>query len=152
MCGISGYISRSNSEGKYNDVRDGLERIFHRGPDDIGCQSFGRVTLGHVRLSILDLSDAGHQPMFSECGRYVIVYNGETYNFRELAVEHGILPRTGTDTEVVVDSLLNMARILLRCSTECSHLEFTIWSNNQFGWYAIAWELSLSMLSMTSMA
>ena len=77
----------------------------HRGPDDRGSESFaeGRVQLGHNRLSIVDLSPAGHQPMSTEDGRLSIVFNGEIYNFREL---RNSLPDTrftsGTDTEVIL--------------------------------------------------
>ena len=81
----------------------------HRGPDDDGVCSLGPAALGHTRLSILDLSSAGHQPMQSEDGRVTLVYNGETYNFREL--RHG-LERSGarfrsqSDTEVVLHAFV----------------------------------------------
>lgn len=86
-----------------------LETLEHRGPNDSGSwQDVGAgVALGHRRLSIVDLSSAGRQPMFSESGRYVIVYNGEIYNFRALQMEleqAGIAPswRGHSDTEVIL--------------------------------------------------
>ncbi|HKD53246.1 MAG TPA: hypothetical protein VKB72_03430, partial [Steroidobacteraceae bacterium] len=78
----------------------------HRGPDDSGVHSVaGGPVLGHRRLSILDLSPLGHQPMQSACGRYWITYNGEIYNFREIRREleqrhHRF--KSDSDTEVVL--------------------------------------------------
>jgi|RhiMethySRZTD1v2_1073278.scaffolds.fasta_scaffold162764_2 asparagine synthase (glutamine-hydrolysing) len=77
----------------------------HRGPDDNGILSFGQVCLGSVRLSIIDLTEAGHMPMVDEEGKWAIVYNGEVYNFRELRevlVQHGHRFRSKTDTEIVL--------------------------------------------------
>ncbi|MGH7963151.1 MAG: asparagine synthetase B family protein, partial [Candidatus Binatia bacterium] len=80
-----------------------------RGPDDEGVWSDGRgVTLGFRRLAVLDLSPTGHQPMRTQDGRYVIVYNGEVYNFRELRQEleqEGVRFRSTGDTEVVLYAL-----------------------------------------------
>lgn len=77
----------------------------YRGPDDWGLYEDGEVRLGHRRLSILDLSEAGHQPMLSDDGQLVITYNGEIYNFRELRLElekRGHRFHTGTDTETIL--------------------------------------------------
>ena len=77
----------------------------HRGPDDAGLFVEGNVWLGHRRLSIVDLSERGHQPMSTPDGRYWIVYNGEAYNFRELRkplVAAGAPFRSATDTEVLL--------------------------------------------------
>lgn len=87
MCGISGFLDlKSSSEYLPSILRKMLNSIAHRGPDDHGCwyeYSFG-LALGHRRLAILDLSPSAHQPMISQCGRYVIVFNGEIYNHLEL--------------------------------------------------------------------
>lgn len=88
MCGIAGSVgSQSVLDREFPlDIRHMLERIEHRGPNDSGIwrNEEGSVTLGHRRLSIVDLSDAGHQPMHSASDRFVIVFNGEIYNHREL--------------------------------------------------------------------
>lgn len=87
MCGITGFIhpgaSPNDNLARLNAM---LSPIYHRGPDDSGTwfdAQYG-VALGHRRLAILDLSPAGHQPMSSACGRYVIAFNGEIYNHQEL--------------------------------------------------------------------
>jgi len=111
MCGIAGVLIASN------DARAGLERdaaamadcLAHRGPDDHGIWSDveAGVALTHRRLSIVDLSPAGHQPMISADGRYVISYNGEVYNHQELRPEleaRGIHFRGHSDTEVMVEA------------------------------------------------
>ena len=74
----------------------------HRGPDSQGYLEENPIYFAHTRLSIQDTSDAGRQPMVDKTGRYVIVYNGEIYNFRELRTELGSGFRTGTDTEVIL--------------------------------------------------
>lgn len=104
MCGIAGYIE----QGYYGSapIRQMLGRLAHRGPDAQGVWQDNReqITFGHVRLSILDLSEAGRQPMLSESGRFVITYNGEVYNYREIRkeLENIVRFRTETDTEVVL--------------------------------------------------
>ena len=82
MCGITGYIDPIGNIDNTNSVLSMVNTLTHRGPDDSGVWvgDDGRVALGHGRLSILDLSPAGHQPMESGGGRYVVVYNGEIYN------------------------------------------------------------------------
>jgi|WetSurMetagenome_2_1015567.scaffolds.fasta_scaffold01570_12 asparagine synthase (glutamine-hydrolysing) len=105
MCGIAGIIE---FESGYIDpallvkMRDSLT---HRGPDDAGIWIEGGTGLAHRRLSIIDLSSAGHQPFFSDDGNLIIVYNGEIYNYRELRKEleqYGYKFRTQTDTEVLL--------------------------------------------------
>ena len=82
--------------------------IAHRGPDAEGVFADGPFGLAHRRLSVLDLSTAAHQPMNSACGRYVIVYNGEVYNFRELRAELGLNTRTTSDTEVIIEAFAKL--------------------------------------------
>lgn len=84
--------------------------LVHRGPDDVGVWTNGKgqVVLGHRRLAILDVSPAGHQPMVSGCGRYVLCYNGEVYNYAALRSELeplGYAFRGGSDTEVLLAAI-----------------------------------------------
>ena len=104
MCGITGIIGLAK-EASTAGVTHMLQVLAHRGPDDSGVFAGERVALGHQRLSILDLSAQGHQPMHSADGRYVITYNGELYNFRALRAELaqlGYTFRSSTDTEVML--------------------------------------------------
>src|SRR5437763_6706897 len=89
MCGIAGIIGSADSS-----IAEAMtQRLAHRGPDDAGVRAFthvpklGAAVLGHRRLSIIDLSPAGHQPMANEDGSVWIVFNGEIYNFPDLRVE-----------------------------------------------------------------
>jgi len=102
MCGIAGIVGRRDEDG----MRRMLSSIRHRGPDDTGQFHDDGISLGMNRLAILDLSMKAHQPMTSHNGRYIIVYNGEVYNFKELRKlleQNGIVFRSGSDTEVIVE-------------------------------------------------
>ena len=106
MCGIAGIIDFNDSLNVEN-LYLMMEKIKHRGPDDEGVFVDNNVALGHVRLSILDLSEAGHQPMFSNDKRLSIIFNGEIYNFIELKEElkeKGHKFNTSTDTEVILSA------------------------------------------------
>ena len=105
MCGVLGMVSSSSRDehGVEEQCAAATAALRHRGPDDHGQYREGNVWLAHRRLSILDLTAAGRQPMQSRSGRFVIVYNGEVYNFRELARSHGLDGlRSGSDTEVIL--------------------------------------------------
>jgi asparagine synthase (glutamine-hydrolysing) len=104
MCGISGIINFNDHPVQEMDLRLMMQKMKHRGPDDDGLFIEENVGLGFVRLSILDLSVAGHQPMHSKDNRYVIIFNGEVYNFIEIREElkEDFVFSTGTDTEVVL--------------------------------------------------
>ncbi|MGE0372130.1 MAG: asparagine synthase (glutamine-hydrolyzing) [Gammaproteobacteria bacterium] len=107
MCGIAGYLTRKGAaEHSVLDLM--LDRIAHRGPDDRGVWTEGHIGLGHVRLSLLDLTDRGHQPAMTPDGTGVLVYNGEVYNFselRRLLEQAGIRFNSRSDTEVVLHAL-----------------------------------------------
>jgi asparagine synthase (glutamine-hydrolysing) len=108
MCGIAGILDPRHTLSDAATRLDALQRALqHRGPDDHGVWSSpsGIAHLAHTRLSILDLSAAGHQPMQLPGGRFTITFNGEIYNFRELRTElerEGTSFHTGTDTEVLL--------------------------------------------------
>jgi asparagine synthase (glutamine-hydrolysing) len=108
MCGFVGFLGdnsfkdRGKAEALLQQMAD---TIFYRGPDDSGywCDLDEHIGLGHRRLSIVDLSSAGHQPMISHSGRYVIAFNGEVYNHRKLRDELGNIPWQGhSDTETLL--------------------------------------------------
>ena len=105
MCGVAGIIS-FDGQAASSEVMGGMARaIAHRGPDGEGVFVDGPAALGHRRLAIIDLTEAGAQPMSTEDGRLTITYNGEVYNFRELRGELEALGRkfrSRTDTEVVL--------------------------------------------------
>lgn len=107
MCGIAGYFLRPGRRCDVFVLERMISRLAHRGPDGAGAWTdpSGVVGLGHRRLSILDLSEAGAQPMVSTSGRYILTYNGEIYNFPHLRRElekYGFLFRGHSDTEVML--------------------------------------------------
>ena len=105
MCGISGFVARQGWEDAVSSCSRSLEAMRYRGPDHCGEFQDGHVWLGHLRLSILDLSSAANQPMVSTDGRFVICYNGEVYNFAELAQSLDIYGmRSHSDTEVLLNA------------------------------------------------
>jgi asparagine synthase (glutamine-hydrolysing) len=106
MCGIAGFVDVEPSPAEPREalLRRMCEAIRHRGPDDEGVHVDGLAAIGMRRLAIIDVN-SGHQPMTGEDGRIVVVFNGEIYNFRELAAELQALGhrfRTRSDTEVIV--------------------------------------------------
>ncbi len=105
MCGIAGILHTNGQDASLEYLRKMTTAIAHRGPDGDGHWMHGAVGLGHRRLSIIDLSDAGAQPMQTNDGRYIITYNGEIYNFPELRKQlqaEGRRFRSRTDTEVIL--------------------------------------------------
>jgi asparagine synthase (glutamine-hydrolysing) len=101
MCGIAGIVG--NPADRNLKLRQMLDVQHHRGPDATQVWSDSHVILGHNRLSIIDLSEAANQPMVSACGRWVIVFNGEIYNYLELKKQVADYPfRTQSDTEVLL--------------------------------------------------
>ena len=106
MCGIIGFIDKKKSINTLNDM---LNIQSYRGPDDRGLyfDEKNGVHFGHNRLSIQDLSSYGHQPFVSDCGNYIIVFNGEVYNFKNIRVdleELGYKFISNSDTEVILYS------------------------------------------------
>ncbi|PPK52729.1 asparagine synthase (glutamine-hydrolyzing) [Marinobacter persicus] len=109
MCGLAGFFRNPGTPERSNHepwLQAMGQAIVHRGPDAGAIYLDDRIGLCHRRLSILDLSDAGTQPMVSTSGRYVIVFNGEIYNFAQLRREleqQGVVFHTRTDTEVLLE-------------------------------------------------
>lgn len=111
MCGIFGAIWRRTSPNSEKLVSRASHALRYRGPDDAGVEMFrdsgAEIVLGHTRLSIIDLSSGGHQPMFSADRRFCIVFNGEIYNYHELREKLaglGHVFRTNSDTEVLLSA------------------------------------------------
>lgn len=108
MCGLAGIWRRDGAEASRSAIDSMLAPIGHRGPDGRGVWQEGRVAFGHVRLSIIDLTDRAGQPMLTADGTGVLVYNGEVYNYREIRSElerEGIRFRSSGDAEVVLQAL-----------------------------------------------
>lgn len=113
MCGITGIISNKLDNIAIEKVNYSLDKLNNRGPDDRGIwiSKDKKVILGHTRLSIQDISNLGSQPMLSRCRKYVIIYNGEIYNLKEIKEK---LPKevksalsSTSDTEVLLNSLIH---------------------------------------------
>ena len=105
MCGIAGIVHLDGAPASPVLLKRMTDAIAHRGPDGEGQYVEGPVGLGHRRLAIIDLSPAGHQPMVTRDGRYVLTYNGEIYNFQEIRAELESLRyqfRSRTDSEVLL--------------------------------------------------
>ncbi len=115
MCGIVGYVSRDErASARTPELARAVEVLRHRGPDDRGIWTAPDVGLGHTRLSILDLSARGHQPMRGAGGHLVVVYNGEVYNFPALRTELESLGHAFAgcgDTEVILAAFLEWGSV-----------------------------------------
>jgi len=137
MCGINGIYGLNDAQLAEQKIAAMNNRLMHRGPDDDGVFVESNIALGHRRLSIIDLSSAGHQPMSSFDKRYHIVYNGELYNYKELKFElqrivakteqQAYLFQTNSDTEVIIAAYA-------RWGSDCvNHFNgmfaFAIWDN-----------------------
>lgn len=130
MCGIVGFTNKINNSNKV--IVDMMDKIRHRGPDAEGRYVDSDIALGHRRLSIIDVTSSGDQPIFNEDGSLVIVFNGEIYNYREIReklIAAGHVFKTNTDTEVLIhgyeefgEKLLNMLRGMF---------SFVIWDKNK---------------------
>ena len=109
MCGIAGLIDKTGRTVEVSTLEKIGESIAHRGPDATGTFASENLGFVHRRLSILDLTEAGNQPFVSLCGRYVLVFNGEIFNFQELTPElkdKGYHFKSHSDTEVLLYLLM----------------------------------------------
>ena len=113
MCGISGGWWTNPTQQLEQQIQQTLDRMTHRGPNDNGYELIpcgdATVVFGHTRLSIIDLSSGGHQPMLCDDGRYAMVFNGEIYNYVELKAElegYGVQFKSQSDSEVLLQSFV----------------------------------------------
>lgn len=131
MCGIAGYLNLDGAPASETVVNAMADLLRHRGPDDAGAFASGAVAFGHRRLSIIDLSAAARQPMTTEDDRYVVTYNGEIYNFRELRTELeslGVAFRTRSDTEVLLKGYVQWGEDLVARLN--GMFAFAVWDNH----------------------
>ncbi len=111
MCGFVGFWRLKGFDDQERDrqmLGQMRKRIFHRGPDDSGewLDPITGFALGHQRLSVIDTTAGGHQPMVSGCGRFVLAFNGEIYNYRDIRQflqGKGVVFRSNSDTEVLLE-------------------------------------------------
>jgi len=108
MCGITALISKEGEPENKNLISKVLDSFPYRGPDDNGIDYVDineKIIFGHLRLSILDISEAGHQPMYDHSGRYVMIFNGEIYNYKEIKSKYlrDVKFKSGTDSEVLLE-------------------------------------------------
>lgn len=131
MCGITGVLSSTNSSGnRLQKIEKSTNAISKRGPDASGTFTAENIALGHRRLSIIDVSEAGNQPMCDSSKRYQIVFNGEIYNFgvyRKLLENDGVVFKSKSDTEVLL-------YLYIKLGNEClekleGFFAFVIWDN-----------------------
>lgn len=122
MCGIlGGWLTHPPLNYK-DKISQAITSLKNRGPNDqkydtIHLESLGQVFMGHTRLSIIDLSSSGHQPMYSDDGRYAIIFNGEIYNYKELRqtlIQSGYVFRSGSDTEVLLKAWIHWGKACLQ--------------------------------------
>ena len=133
MCGICGELNFINKNVAYSNIKRMADSILHRGPDDEGIYCNGAIGLGHRRLSIIDLSPCGRQPMWSNDKSLCIVFNGEIYNFQEIKKEllaNGYNFASTTDTEVVVNAIHNWG-IEKALSKFIGMFAFAVWDGNR---------------------
>ena len=138
MCGVAGIFSLEGERVEPGVLRKMTGAIAHRGPDGEGQWIDGNVGLGHRRLAIIDLSPAGHQPMVSAEQRFVLSYNGEIYNFKELRSELKALGhhfRSRTDSEVVLNAWAEWGQ---DCVTRFNGMfAFAIWDQREQSLYLV---------------
>ena len=132
MCGVAGFLNLNGAPASPILLQSMTDALRHRGPDGEGQYIDGTFGLGHRRLAIIDLSPASHQPMASPDGRYILSYNGEVYNFRELRIELeaiGYQFRSTGDSEVVLYSLAEWGEhVLVRFN---GMFAFALWDREE---------------------
>lgn len=152
MCGIAGFITpgMSNAMMLTRYVSNMTSAIVHRGPDDEGAwvDAPAGLALGHRRLSIQDLSPAGHQPMISHCERWVMIYNGETYSnteLRPLLEAKGTRFRGHSDTEVMLEAIASWG-LEAAVAKFIGKFAFALWDRKELNLYLVRDRLGIKPL------
>ena len=155
MCGIVGFITEKSlpADTLHHNIQLMNQTLAHRGPDssDLWLDAEAGITFGHRRLAIVDLSPAGRQPMLSQCGRWVICYNGETYSQAELKPilsNHNITLQGHSDTEVMLEScaLLGLHKALEHF---IGMFAFALWDRHERVLYLVRDRLGIKPLYWT---
>ncbi len=153
MCGFTGIVDRNGIHAEHlQGIEQASDRLTHRGPDAQGLFTNAHLAVAHRRLSIIDVADRANQPMVSPCKRYLLVYNGEVYNYRELKEDlrqrnHAFV--TESDTEVVLHHLMEFGATGISALNGCFAFAFidlatnnTLLVRDRFGinplWYALS--------------
>ena len=131
MCGITGIISKSIENNSLSAIEKMTDSMHHRGPNSEGIWSQENVFLGHRRLSIIDTSDSSNQPFLSSCGRYVMVYNGEIYNYSQIKsqLQNKYNFETKSDTEVLMYAFIEWREKSLKYLN--GMFAFAIWDKKE---------------------
>lgn len=132
MCGFIGYIHGTEKIDHHQTIEKMMDTIIHRGPDSGGIHIDEKVSLGFRRLSIIDLTDAANQPLYSEDGSIVLVFNGEIYNFQQLREElinKGYQFKTKSDSEVLIYSYMEYGEEFVKQLR--GMFAFCIWDKNR---------------------
>jgi asparagine synthase (glutamine-hydrolysing) len=138
MCGISGIKTEKKIEKMHAYLRNMIQPISNRGPDDSGIWYRDGSGLVHARLSIQDLTQAGKQPMFSSSKKWIVVFNGEIYNFLEIRAslqkEGGILFYSNSDTEVLINAieLWGIEKTLKKCTGMFAFSAYDLTTNKMY--------------------
>lgn len=129
MCGIAGNISFNNTVSNKAMVEAMCSNLKHRGPDNQEVLEHGEACLGHRRLAIIDLDSASNQPFVSKCGNFSIVFNGEIYNYLELAEKYKMDCKTKSDTEVLLLGLISNGKDFINELN--GFFSFLFWDNSR---------------------
>ncbi|NVK53263.1 MAG: asparagine synthase (glutamine-hydrolyzing) [Flavobacteriaceae bacterium] len=160
MCGIAGFWNKNNLPASEEILRKMTDSLVHRGPDAGGHKIFGDLALGHRRLSILDLSEHANQPFLSPCGNFILIFNGEIFNYRDFYPElrnKGYQFKTSSDTEVLLFLLMEYGvKALPRLN---GFFAFAFWDNqnrelilvrDRFGVKPLFWSENEDLLAFAS--
>ena len=131
MCGINGVFHTNKDKAKWSSQVESMNiALRHRGPDDSGVFSDNNISIGHQRLAIIDLSSDGHQPFISLDENFVIVYNGELYNYQDIKSQIKDYPfQTNTDTEVILAAYISLGEKCLNLFN--GMFSFAIWNKEK---------------------